>query len=393
MVRMSRRMSQALVNDFNRQLRGRMWRGALDTPVGAAGLAYEVGRRAFQAGRAVLGKRKYWNPKTHPSYKKFKTKSSVLLDGTTIGKVRVPQKKKKVSRKKKTLTQRVKNLEKDQPCDSTKLTRYVKHFKLPPTSSVNAVHLWEISMTDQLLWETTGALNSMGGSSATDFTAENTCIKVKNLFMRGRFTNSTTTNCEIRYMFVRCIDDTDNFYTEDYIAEAADRGLGSLSAVAEAAETATASAQPRKIILSGTQRDFDFTLGLKGKSKNYALCGSVNRIIVGPGDTVNVVQTVKSFDYKPEAYDQSGTTFCRGHYDYHLIVLVKGTLSHDATNHSKVGYSNPAFNVECVTRWIYEYSDGKGLKEYNTQNTLVNTGFTVPNHVDDKASAVEGDNQ
>lgn len=74
--------------------------------------------------------------------------------------------------------------------------------------------------------------------------------------------------------------------------------------------------------------------------------------------------------------------------------MVKGTLSHDSTTpHNKVGYSNPAFNVQHKTNWTYVYSDGKGLREFRSQNTLTSTGFNVPNHVDNQASAVEADNQ
>lgn len=379
-------------------------RNARNAPVGGYGAVRQVVNALMQNYRflphaarvarnlSVLGKRRRAAGGGGPPKKPNTPLSSIKLDGTTLGK-RVVPKRRKIRRKKKTLKQRIATLEKEQPADSTKLTRYVKHFKFPQTSTVNYCTIFEVKMTSQSLWETIGALNSMGGLSATDFTAENTSIAVKNLFMKCHLTNATTTNCILKYMWVRCKDDTNESYLDQYTKEAADRGLAALTVSSEVAESGTSSAIPARIVLTNTQRDYDFSLGIQGTQKDWLKIGKVENVTIGPGDSIDVQLSHKYFKYLPEAYDQASKTYVAGHYDYHLICLVKGDLAHDATNHGKVGYSNPACNVEAVSKFVYEYSDGKGLRQINSQNTLTSAGFTIPNHVDNFASAVEGDAQ
>lgn len=301
----------------------------------------------------------------------------------------------------KSLKKRVLRLEKEAPKSSKKNINYCKLFKIPKTTNPNAVRMCEFVFTDQAYWETIGQLNSMGGSSATDFTAEKTSITVKNGYCKMTMKNNCTTNAEVSLCWVACKDSTNNSVLTDYVQEGGFRGYTFTNTVsAEAGETAVTSAYPSNLVLDGAagsygaERNYPKDLAFRHVRSHWRNLTGWMKYIIGPGDTLTTNYKIPTFAYKPEAYDTPGSnTYIRGNYDIHLIVFIKGTLAHDDTNVNKVGFANPTLDCEARTLHTYVYSDGKGLKEVRYQNTINSTGLTAPTHADNNASAIELDNE
>lgn len=330
---------------------------------------------------------------TSKKRKRVSTRSVMRPDGTSTGTRRVSRQRKRPKQKPKSLKKRIQLLEKNKPKVSIKNWASNEFFKVPQTTAAaNSGRMFQIQCVTAGFID--GALTSLSGNAAVDFTADNTAVQIKNNYSKVLMKNSQLGNIKLKYMFVKCNDNTNTGYQGIYGAAYQDRygsALGgTLSPVANA--TATTSIYPERRILSYPESQAGLGLGFTYlEAKDWSKVGPIYNIILGPGDSVVAAHAEKMSTYRPEDRDVAGTTYLKG--DICLIAFMEGTLSHDATNHDKVGLGLHALDIERSLRFQVAYSDGKGLRQHTITAAVSTEGFTSPSHADNLAGAIETDNE
>lgn len=304
----------------------------------------------------------------------------ISIDGTR--KRRTKSKRKRSKRKKKSLKKRIVALERNQ----VPMSHYFYDLSVPvlvSDSAGNRARIYELDMLNSTIIE--GVINNLDG---VDFTAVNSEMKLKNIWLNFFAKNNATSNMFVKYVFVRCIDDDSESYIENWREHIVDRGLTISSATtAHSAASATQAEFPLRQPLLNAERFYPI-FNLPTNRKKYRQIGKVQSFSLAPGDSINMSHSQKSMRYYPEHKDQEPFTNVQG--DLKLILFVHGDLGHqNVSNTSLVGYS--AFRLDAVrrTKFEVEWANEKALRIMEFETSLDNTNLTDVVHADNRASAIE----
>lgn len=371
----------------------------------ATALARAAGYVGGYASRRVVNAiaRKVWDSvksesKEEPAPSTRKRKKSqatvVRMDGVTGGSYLVG-KRRKGKRRKKSLRQKVAEVRKMIPPKSYKTfrdftTMCLKAGSNSVTIQTNRHAVYDINVFSPADYESyISNLTKVDSNTTADYSSSNSSVRM-NLFYKLSCKNNMTSNAIIKYSFVICTDDDVEYPVDDIIEELADRGYTGLPAVtAETAATTVASYIPRRAVFGATTPyHVPLFSGTNFTSKWKTL--GVKSIIVGPGDTFDMVYKRNNFVYKPERLDNENFNNLKG-YSVRLIVSMHGDLAHDGANHLLVGRGDCQLDSEECRIARIQYGNPKALKEVDYSDTLTDTNFTDARHADNTASAMEAD--
>lgn len=313
----------------------------------------------------------------------------IKKDGTSTGTGRFQKKKKKRSSKKrkKSVKKMIKEVKKLIPKKSYKSKNTWKTILLSCDGGPNRRRIFKLDMMTPTMIE--GFINSLAAvDSATtvDYTARNSSIKV-NCFYNLEVKNNATSNAHIKYNMFKCIDDDQEDYLDNIIEGVADRGITIPAVDNEIPAAATNSYVPRRIEFNAGEPYHYPIFGVAHNRGKWKALGKLNKAVVGPGDTFNIVKAF-SVNYKPEDLDTDAFTY-KKNTSYQLIIDISGDLAHDQTNTSLVGRQEWQLVAEEQIKMSVSYSNPLGLREEVYSDTLTNTNFTQPVHADNFSSSVE----
>lgn len=320
---------------------------------------------------------------------KKRRRANVRPDGTSKGRYAMITKRGR-KRRKKSVKSQLKALKRIIPAMSTKLFRDFNTIVLS-TTSVNRQSYYDINCFDKTVLSNYAAnLTAVDSAAAADYSASNSKIKM-DLYFKLMMKNNMTTNAKLSYVFYVCKDDDNESPLECVLEELTDRGYTSLpSTSGPDAATATASIKPFRAEFGEGIHHVPLFSGAALR-RNWRQVGKVKTAHLGPGDTVDLVYSRKNYKYEQEYKDQENSFSHIKGMDVRLVVVCQGALAHDSSNHQKVGRSGFHFDCEQQRQCMVRYANPKGLNEVKYTDDLTSTGFSVPNHADDKASAIEGD--
>lgn len=337
---------------------------------GAAGIGYQAAKGAKKAKNSV--------------------KTTLRVDGTSAGQLRVSKRKRKKAKTKKTLIKRVRALEKNSP---PKSYYYVKDFipyKLGCSLS-NCCIWYEIPLVDHNLIEARiDALPKVSGNE--NYLSANTSVLISNIYNKFRMKNCTTSNIMVEYQPYVCIDD-DNESVLDNIREGMiNRGYTfatAPSAASSASATSAAFPYRQDCTSDATSNEVHYSpWGVYEVSRKWKKLNNVVKLIVGPGDTLDIVVPHANYHYKPEVLDDEPFSYIKK--DMSLIIKCLGELSHQqTTNTNLVGYATHYFDCVLFRSFTITYDWGEGLKTVEYTDQFDSTNLTTPVHVDNQQSAVE----
>lgn len=346
----------------------------------AAGLA---GRTV---GRYLVGSA---TPKDKKKGSKKPFSVRVQTDGVGAGRSVRNKKRARKSSSKKSLTKRVKALEKNAPKDSVKDFIEITPFKIKSNTTlgaeVNCIALGALRCFNAPVYEV--AMADMGGFDAR---AVNSHIKVRNRYTTLRMKVATTSNVTIKYAFYRCNDNSSLGPLARMLAKMEDRGLDitGMAVTGQTSGSSTEARYPMQLLLKD-QKKFYPTFELN--PEDWTRVTPVKSVAAGPGDMITISEGFGDTIYKPEVYDEIATSYMKG--DIYLVYKIIPDIAHDATNHDAVGLSVAKFDAYHFNKFNLVWSDEKSLRVKQISHAAEATGFTVPNTVDNKASAVEAVNE
>lgn len=353
----------------------------LATAIRTIGTLARVGNQARKIYKATRGSSK--------SVKKG-PKGTVYSDGAGPGRKIRGKKPKKKSRRKKTLKSRISALEKNKTPDTTLEYRRIVPYKVN-VSTVNTVRVSQFNGIRHDLIE--AGIDNIDG---VNYTTKNTNVLIRNGYQKFTIKNARTANCEIAIAVFKCIDDDDEGPIQVALDHLADRGIPGPSIptyVAEVASTATDANIPGHADFAvGQNWQALYCFNKQAMSTKWVQVGKVTNVKLDPGDTFVFTVPYPRMKYRPERKKNEDFNYL-ANYDYKIVMRTRGDLSHDATNHNRVGYSLQGLDIMKELKFQAVVQNGLGLKLYEISDANTNTGFTVPNHVDNKASAVEADNE
>lgn len=384
----------------NRQIGA--WRGArrIYGPL-TRGAAYSAGlaaQRAVQYGLQRVGRRAYdymsGEHKEAPRSRKRYKKNAVIFrqDGQSGGKV-VKYTKPRRRKKKKSLRKQIAQVRSLIPKSSTKTFRDFETWILRAgtldTPQVNHHTVFDMICFDAQEYDQYLAqLTKVDADTNYDYGNENASVKM-DLFYKLMVKNNMTSNAIIKYAFVACKDDDSENYVSDLREELITRGYPAVPAVSTlAVATATRSAIPDRITFTSTTPYHVPIFSGTNVTRKWNIMG-VKSVILGPGDTMDMVWSKKNFVYKPEVATNEVFANHKG-YTFRLVVSLMGDLIHDQANPRLIGRGDAQLDTECSRIATVRYANPKGLKEIVYSDTL-GTGITVAQHADNHASAMEAD--
>lgn len=321
---------------------------------------------------------------------------ALKIDGTTAGTAVLPNKKKRRTKKKKKFNAKkeIAKVRRLIPKTSTKTFRDFKTIVLQAISP-NEHTIYDITCFNKGDYDGYAAdLTKVDTNTVADYTTSNTSLKMSQYY-KLMMKNNMTSNAELSYAFFICKDDDNESPIQSIREELTDRGYIGLPTVTSlTGATATSSEKPLRLVNgAGTTPYHIPVFGGGALRRNWRMVGHVKSAVVGPGDTIDLVWARKNFTYKPEVLDQEASFSYISNYSVRLVISIKGSLGHDATNPDLVGRSGYQFDCEEQKQVMVRYSNPKGLHEVEYTDTLTNVNFTDPKHADNHASKVESDDR
>lgn len=328
-----------------------------------------------------------------PEYKKSQpkkrraTSTRINMDGSSTKTSTFKKKRKKKRRKKKSTKAVIKQLKKTIPPKSHKTFRDFQTLVLlntaPNTNRVYQLNPVLISTIDSQI----GQLTAVDSSSNYDYRTENTKVQFS-WFYKLMCKNNATGNIEIEYCFYKCKDDGNEGVITNMLKSLDDRGYTGLPVFnGPQASTATQSAQPAFTEFGATTPYHVPRFSGRELLRKWKPMGKVQKAVVGPGDSFNIVNSGK-FTYAPEDLDNSSVVYQKGH-SVQLMLSVRGGLSHDNTNKLLIGRDFYQLDCEEQIQNHITYNNPKGLNEVVYSDTLTDVNFSIPVHADNFVSAIE----
>lgn len=351
----------------------------LAVPAGAAAYEYMKSKNPFGSDKSTSNSSKGKKPS------KRKNPSGTLApDGTLVGTRAIQNvKKRKVNRNKKTLKDRIRSLEKNKPSATVQLYKET----VPMTLWTNGNNLRRIYYINFLgKTEAEALISALNG---VDFTTVNSNILIRNVLATIILKNNMTANAEVKYQWVKCANDSADNPLQNIIEELTDRGYmmtGMTSTTAEVAATALVANTP-EFLLATSQQMYYPIFGLQGR--NWKPLAPATRVLIGPGDRIELHQKIPNFKYKPEREDQDSFNHHKG-LDYGLIISVAGDYQHnDTTNEFKVSRSGHRLDGERRLRMEAVVPEGGGVKNVTLVNGWDVANVEDPVHADNMISGIE----
>lgn len=343
-----------------------------------------VGKKAY--GHYSGSKRKPKNMKRKDSRRK--TGTVVNMDGSTGGRYRMGVRTRK-RRKKKSLRQQISQVRRLIPKKSHKLYRDFETLVLPGVQNQRRIYDIACFTNSQLDTYATTLAPVDDSKVDIDYTATNSSLQY-DLYYKLMLKNNMTANAVISYGFYVCKDDDNESPSSSIREELVDRGYTVSAGTAETAATATASKIPRRIIFQPSESYHAPVFGAGALNRNWKLLGGIKKAIIGPGDSTNLIFS-KKITYKPEIKDQEGSFTYLSNYDIRLVIVTSGDIGHDQVNTSLIGRCAYQLDCEEQRQCNVTYANPKGLREVKYSDNLTDTGFTIPVHAANQASAIEID--
>jgi hypothetical protein len=330
----------------------------------------------------------------YASKSKSGVRSSLSVNGTSAGKAIVRKKRKGRRKQPKTLKKRIAALEKNRPPKSYYMAKDFLPYKLT-CAATNTSRWYEIPLVDHNMIEAKiDALPKVSGSE--NYLTANTSVQIKNIYQVFRMKNTTTGNIHVEYQPYICIDDDGESVLDNIREGMINRGYTFANSVqAATAASATTAQIPRRLDCASTSTANEVHYspwGVYEVSRKWKKLANVTKLIVGPGDTLEIKIPHKGFQYKPEVLDDEAFTYLKR--DMSLVIKTLGELSHQkTTNISLVGYGEHYFDCVLYRGFTVVYDSGEGLKTVEYTDSFDNTNLTDAVHVDNMASAIEEDKQ
>jgi hypothetical protein len=290
-------------------------------------------------------------------------------------------------RKKKSLRKKVNSLIRNQPKYSIKTFRNFKTMVMPHNAdNEHRIHSIDVFRANDMEgWIQN--LTQVDAAAAADYRAENTAVKM-DIFYKITIRNNSLSNCDMKYVFINCIDTNDNFPIHWVKEDLQDRGytVPALSGITGA--TATSSEVPNRIIFNASNPWHVSTMSGVEFDRKWKKVGKIKSVTLGPGDVINLYYKRKNLVYKPEIFDKTPRRYLK-HQSACLLIDTRGQLGHDQTNHDLVGYGR--VHLDCEQKLIarVKYYNPKGLREEVYTDTLDSTNVTLIEHADNHAGAIE----
>lgn len=351
---------------------------------------YHMGKGIYNAAK-FIGQQRPTLPAGKP--KRPGTKKRAKRATNTSGKIRSDgvlstgslQKKTKKKRrvKKTTIASRVKALEKNAPQFSFKEFSYV----IPVTQSTGTTNrriMSESILLDRARIE--GFINNLGG---VDFTVDNSSVKLSNIYLEMFLVNQTTANVQLRYKWYMCKDDDNESVLDNMREGLIDRGLGFTNTVTtKVASSAVTAEVPRNLALDEAEMEFPM-YSVREVDRKWTGLSGVTKAMLGPGDSVNIVKTLKQIVYRPEDHDNEPFTYMKG-YNVHLVWDIVGALGHNTvTNTNLVVHTGYRMDGKMKAKLNVKFADERGLREKEITSEFTRLNANLPIHADNKQSALE----
>lgn len=335
-----------------------------------------------EAAKRAIG-RDFQTPSKKRKVAKARRASGVVYpDGSSTGKRQVSKLKKRGGQKPRSLKKRIQALEKNKAPDSNYQFDECYPFKIN-NAQPNRGIMYRVDALSPTVIES--FIDSLDG---VDMTAKNTTVLLNNIYMEAWLKNAKTGNVTLEYCWVTPKDNDGEDFLQDLAEDYADRGVTAGTIGAASPATATASILPKYMLFNDEKLHFNkWSTNATNKAWHRT---KVERVTLGPGDTIQIVKKIPKISYKPEDQDQEPFAYMRN-YTYHLMIYCRPDLCHDETNVNLVGFGLFGLDGYMRTRMNAKVSDGLGLRAQEYNSTLTTTGLTVPVHVDNFASKVEID--
>lgn len=347
----------------------------------AAGIAavYAGKRREFShSGSEAMGRTKPAPKKKMRS--KGKVSTQWKADGAFSGKKVYPKKKRR-SRKSKSLKDRVKALEKNKLPVSSMWKQSHQFFKMG-VESINTSKIFEILAIQE------GEISTACNFYSLDV-ADRTA-KIKNCRFEFTMRNAMTANQVMRYQIFKCTQNCQESVLTDLREYCIDRGHTFANTITAAtAQTATASALPARLQLDPNEVNLPFFNGAYA-CQGWKPVSKLMTLTLGPGDETVISYNTGQFLYRPDdvANSDAGDVYFKN-YDYHLIVQLTGAIGHDQTNVNNIALFPAAADTRLDSYIRLEVSNGLGQNQWEITQADDTTGVTTVVQADNQASAVE----
>lgn len=342
-------------------------RSRSNAAIGAAGAALSAGVAGFRA----LKRRKVPYSKTTAIFRD---------DGNHPGK-KLKVRKIKRNVKKRSLKTRIKALEKNTPKLST-VYRKNSVFEKMDIQAINEKRYFAVHM------QTMNQINT--ASNGLSLAADNRQAMVKNCKCVLKMKNARTSNVQVRYQMLKCSGNTDTDPLTLMRQWCIERGVTITNAVSTAvAATATSSYVPIRLALPAGEQ-FISIFPSKNELNEWKPEGSMQSIVLAPGDTFDVTYNSGQFLYRKEDVSNAdaGTVYYKG-LDTFCIVEIHGQQGHDETNTTNIGISPVSLDCHKIQTVLVAAQDGLGARTWQHADADTNEGLTTLVHVDNMASAVE----
>jgi hypothetical protein len=204
---------------------------------------------------------------------------------------------------------------------------------------------------------------------------KNTSIKVKQ-FSHWVLKNNAIHRVELKLAVWVCVDDdNDNILTEAHDF-AIDRGytVTNTPTVGDGVTTAAVAGiggnveVPASWVLPVSEAHYEvMSFGAHSSDRKYKFPTSIRKVILGPGDTIDVYHT-RDYIYKPEVFDREAFTFLKG--EYGLCAQVVGELGYGATNGNFLGFAQFQLDVLQKDNVTLTIDNGLGIDQVTSSNSL-----------------------
>lgn len=316
--------------------------------------------------------------------KRTSTGSSVRQDGVLpTGSLQKKRKKKRKSRVAKSIKSRVAALEKNAPAFSES-----DFLKVTPVTQSTGTSNRRI-LNNSILLDKVIIKSFIDNLAGVNFDADGNMVKLKNIYLEMFLVNQTTANILLRYKWYICKDDDSEDVLDNVKEGLIDRGLTFANAItAKTAASATSAEIPRSQILDDAEMEYP-CYGVREVDRKWKSMSKMGKVILGPGDSINLVQTIKNLTYRPEDINNEPFDHMAG-YSVHLLWDVMGALGHNqTTNTNLVTHTGWRVDGKMKTKMTARYTDERGKRTKEIVSAFDNTNAATPVHADNKQSAVE----
>lgn len=293
-------------------------------------------------------------------------------------------------RKKKSLKQRVRELEKNQDIKS-KYHLYNKvMYQLKQTFGpvgINAqqkIYFWLPGATPTLVESLIDGIQYPTGEvNLTNNLLYNTTNKIS-CFDHFTFKNSNLYTVYIKYVKVKCNDHTAISPINMMKREAIDRGFTVTNNVVTAAVAATGfSAAPSYLALPSQENHNQFlSYSYDNAESLWKKTDDVQSVVLNPGDSFDIYDANK-YDYKPEVIDTEAAQTYIKDYSYGVVMEVIGELSHGSGvgEDDIIGYSDWDIDGCQKSKVTFTVDNGLGVDQVVVNDSDINTPGTVTSFV------------